>query len=67
MQAAQSHDRAGGPKRKKHYSYDENVDEPGKLIDKETTDIERETPADGNESLQQVDDKDRREPPAFEE
>lgn len=66
MQAAQSHDRTSGPKQKKHYSYDENVDEPGKLIDKESADIERETPADGNEPLQRVEEI-KRAPPAFEE
>jgi len=32
-----------GPKQKqKHYSYNENVDEAGKLIDRETTDVEHE-------------------------
>jgi len=63
MQAAQT----DGPKQKKHYSYDENVDEPGKLIDKETVYIERETPADDNEPLQQVEDQGKREPPGFQE
>ena len=58
---------ATGPKqRQKHYSYDENVDEAAKLIDKESTDIEREAPADGNEPMESVDDS-KRQPPAFEE
>lgn len=60
--------RAGlGPKKRKHFSYDEEVDEAGKLIDQETADIERETPADGNEPLQRVDKTERREPPGFED
>lgn len=57
-----------GPKqRQKHYSYNEEVDEAGKLIDKETVEVEREAPADGNEPVQRVEDKDKHEPPVFEE
>ncbi len=55
------------PKKRKHFSYDEEVDEPGKLIDRESADIEREAPADGNEPVQQVEETDKREPPGFEE
>lgn len=59
---------AFGPKqRRKHFSYDEEVDEAGKLIDQETVDIEREAPADGNEPLQRVEDTEKREPPGFED
>jgi len=60
--------RAGfGPKQRKHFSYDEEVDEAGKLIDKETADIEREAPADENEPLQRVDRNEPRQPPGFED
>ena len=42
-----------GPKQKqKHYSYNESVDEAGKLIDRETTDVEHETPSDDRESIE---------------
>lgn len=58
---------AAGPKqRQQHYSYDENVDEPAKLIEDEATEIEHEVPAD-NESIEGQQSQERREPPAFEE
>jgi hypothetical protein len=54
---------AVGPKqRQQHYSYDENVDEPAKLIEDEATEIEQE-----NESIEGQQDKEKHEPPAFEE
>jgi hypothetical protein len=54
---------AVGPKqRQHHYSYDENVDEPAKLIEDEATEIEQE-----NESIEGQQDKEKHEPPAFEE
>lgn len=58
-----------GPKSKdrRHSSYDEGADEPPQLIEKEETDIERETPADDTEPMQRVDDQDRVRPPAFDE
>lgn len=57
-----------GPKqRQRHYSYDENVDEAGKLIDKETTDIEHEQPADDNDAVEQRPTEPPHAPPAFEE
>lgn len=61
--------RAGsGPKqRQKHYSYNENVDEPAKLIKDEATDIEHEMPEDENEPVQTADETDRPDSPAFEE
>jgi hypothetical protein len=55
-----------GPKRRKHHSYDESVDESAGLIDKETTDVEHAVPADGNEPMETV-EKPPPEPPAFEE
>ena len=54
---------AAGPKqRQQHCSYDENVDEPAKLIEDEATEIEQE-----NESIEGQQDKEKHEPPAFEE
>jgi hypothetical protein len=59
---------AAGPKqRQQHYSYDENVDEPAKLIEDEATEIEHEVPADENESIEGQQSQERRESPAFEE
>ena len=59
---------AAGPKqRQQHYSYDENVDEPAKLIQDEATEIEQEVPANENESIEGQQDKEKHEPPAFEE
>jgi hypothetical protein len=47
--------RAAGPKRRKrHYSYDENVNEAAKLIEDEPVDVEREVPADENPPEQTV-------------
>ena len=59
---------AAGPKqRQQHYSYDENVDEPAKLIEDEATEIEHEVPADENEPIEGQQSQEKREPPAFEE
>jgi len=55
------------PKPKKHYSYNENVDEPAKLIQDEPVEIEREAPAEDNESVERGEDNDKPESPAFEE
>lgn len=54
------------PQPGKHVSHNENVDEPAKLIDRESAEIERETPAEGNEPVEQVDHR-QPPPPAFEE
>jgi len=44
---------ARGPKgRNKHRSYNETVDEAPELIDEEPVDVEQESPADGNESIE---------------
>lgn len=58
-----------GPKSKdrRHSSYDESADEPPKLIEKEATDIEKESPEDETEPLQQVEDQEGVRPPAFED
>lgn len=56
-----------GPRKRRHFSYDEEVDEAGKLIDRQSADIEREAAADGTEPVEQIDKTDKREPPGFEE
>ena len=59
---------AAGPRqRQQHYSNDENVDEPAKLIEDEATEIEHEVPADEKESIEGQQDQEKHEPPAFEE
>jgi hypothetical protein len=56
-----------GPKqREKHHPYNENVDEPPKLIDDETVEIERELPLEDNEPVERIEDDDTSRPPAFE-
>jgi hypothetical protein len=50
-----------------HYSYDDNVDTPAKLIEDEATEIEHEVPADENETIEGQIDEEKHEPPAFEE
>ncbi len=52
--------------RQKHYSYDESLDEPGKLIADEPVEIESEVPAEENEPGEGTTNSPR-EPPAFEE
>jgi len=57
-----------GPKqRDKHHSYNENVDEPAKLINDEAVEVEREVPAEPNEPVERVEDDDTSKPPAFED
>lgn len=55
------------PRKKRHYSYDESVDEPAKLIEDEPTDIQSGVPADGNQSVEQPEKDEHSVPPAFEE
>jgi hypothetical protein len=58
----------GGPKRReRHHSYDESVDEPAKLIEDEPVEIEEESPAKENESVERVEENNESDPPAFEE
>ena len=46
-------ERAIVPKRRqKHYSYDESLNEPGKLIADEPVEIEHEVPAEENEPVE---------------
>jgi hypothetical protein len=53
-----------GPKKK---NYDESVDEPATLIENEPVDVESATPAEGNRPVEQVEDNNKSNPPAFEE
>jgi hypothetical protein len=53
-----------GPRKKR---YDESVDEPPKLVENELVEVERETPAEGNQSLEQIEDSKKFNSPAFEE
>jgi len=58
-----------GPKRKdrRHYSYEEDVDEPPSLVEKESTDIEKENPIDDTDPIEQVEEQEADTPPIFEE
>ena len=53
------HERSGtvGPKRQKHHSFDESVDEPAKLINEEAVDVEDAVPLEDNEPIESVDDR----------
>ena len=54
-------------RRQRHYSYDESLDEPGKLIADEPVEIEREVPAEENEPVGGIEANDSTGAPAFEE
>jgi hypothetical protein len=56
-----------GPKKRRHFSFDESLDEPPGLIEKETVDIEEAVPADENEPVEKGEDSRPPETPAFEE
>ena len=47
--------------------YDTIVDQPAKLIENEPGDVERDTPREDNELVEQVVDKNRSNSPSFEE
>ena len=53
-------------KRQRHYSYDESVNEPAKLLEEEAVEIEEEIPAEDNEAVERTEPEDRV-LPAFEE
>jgi hypothetical protein len=53
-----------GPRKK---PCDENVDEPPKLIEKEPVEVERETPAEDDQSVEQIGDIKKPNSPVFEE
>lgn len=66
--SAKSANRAVVPKRRRrHYSYDESLDEPAKLIADEPTEVEEETPAEESEPVERIEADNAAEPPAFEE
>jgi hypothetical protein len=55
------------PKRsQRHYSYDESLDEPPRLIADEPVEVEREAPAEENESVEGTEGN-ASESPVFEE
>jgi len=54
-------------KRRRRYSYDEGVDEPGKLIEIESVEVEAEVPAEENEPVERIKTPDKPDTPAFEE
>ena len=54
-------------RRQRHYSYDEALDEPGKLIADEPVEVERELPAEENEPVEETERNDSAGPGAFEE
>ncbi len=64
----QTRETASGPPRKgRRRSYDESLDEPGKLISNEPVDIEKEAPAEENEPIERPEPENTSTPPAFEE
>lgn len=54
------------PKKPRHHSYDESADEPSKLIEQETVEVEGEIPAEPNEPVEGGEGEDRP-PAAYEE
>jgi hypothetical protein len=54
-------------RRQRHYSYDESVDEPAKLIENEPVEVEAEVPAEENEPVERIEREDEPASPAFEE
>ncbi len=68
MQSGRARAKAVTPpkKRPRHYSYDESVDEPAKLLEEEAVEIEQETPSEDTEPIEGVESDDR-DIPEFEE
>ncbi len=57
-----------GPRQpKRGTAYEEDVNEPAKLIEKEAADVEEETPAKGNQPVETVENNSKADTPAFEE
>jgi hypothetical protein len=61
------HEQTQPPRRKRHYSFDEDVYEPDGLIEDEPTDVEAAVPEDGNEPVERAEKDDPSALPAFEE
>jgi hypothetical protein len=59
-------DRVGDGQPKRPYPYDESLDEPAELIEKETVEIEAERPLAPNPNVERTDEK-VPDPPVFEE
>ena len=55
------------PKRQRHYSYDEGLDEPAGVIADEPAEIEGETPAEESVSVERLEVNIPPETPVFEE
>ena len=54
-------------RRWRRHSHDGNVDEPAKLIEMESVEIEAEVPAEENEPVETIEQNDKPEAPAFED
>jgi hypothetical protein len=54
-------------RRERHYSYNESMDEPAKLVEDEPVEIEEEVPAEENESIESIEKNDESDTPVFEE
>lgn len=54
-------------RRSKHYSYDENVNEPGKLVEDEAVEIEQDIPSEDRQSVETIEKDDAPDPAVFEE
>jgi hypothetical protein len=54
-------------KRSRHYSYNESVDEPARLLEEEAVEVEEELPAEDTDSIESIEPDDASAPPAFTE
>ncbi len=55
-----------GPRKPTRPAYSEGENEPGRLVEQEPTEVEREAPETGNQPVER-EDPDGEEPPLFEE
>jgi hypothetical protein len=53
--------------RQRHHSYNDNADEPEKLIEDEAVEIDQELPAEESEPVERVEENNKTDTPAFEE
>jgi hypothetical protein len=60
-------DETGPPRKRGRRSYDEGLDEPGKLISEEAVEVEKETPLEENEPVERPPPEAAPGPPAFED
>lgn len=58
---------SASPPRKRRTPPSEQTDESSGLIESEQVDVEREIPAEHNESIEQIERSDRPDPPLFED